>query len=157
MEYSNKPSPWEKSNRKLPAQSQKEFDFHNSDVLLKVLDDVLKATNTARETCREKMWKISWKGKNIVLRDIADKTIEWVNKFKTLGNVIAQGDPVHAAIPWVPVRYLIEVCSMIYTCIGHTLFKSQAQVLNSWQPMLIKNQDFHDSELNTCVPSLPIT
>ncbi|KAH0602388.1 uncharacterized protein H6S33_008727 [Morchella sextelata] len=104
MEYSNKPSPWEKAIEKLPAQSQKEFDFHNSDGLLKVLDDVLKATNTARETCQEKMWKISWKGKNIVLRDIADKTIEWVNKFKTLGNVIAQGDPVHAAIPWFIIK-----------------------------------------------------
>lgn len=69
------------------------------------------------------MWKVKWKGKYIVLRDIADKTIEWVNKFKTLGNIIAQGDPVHAAIPWVPVRYLIEVCSMIYTCTGHTLLK----------------------------------
>ncbi|RPB14650.1 hypothetical protein P167DRAFT_604081 [Morchella conica CCBAS932] len=104
----NKPSPWEKAIQRLPAQSQKEFDFHNSDGLLKVLDDVLKATETARETCREKMWKVKWKGKYIVLRDIADKTIEWVNKFKTLGNIIAQGDPVHAAIPWVPVRYLIE-------------------------------------------------
>ncbi|KAI5840807.1 hypothetical protein DFP73DRAFT_557932 [Morchella snyderi] len=104
----NKPSPWEKAIQKLPAQSQKEFDFYHSDGLLKVLDDVLKATNTKRETCREKMWKVKWKGKDIVLRDIADKTIEWVNKFKTLGNIIAQGDPVHAAIPWVPIRYLIE-------------------------------------------------
>lgn len=32
-----------------------------------------------------------------------------VNKFKDVGDVAASYDPVHAALPWAAVRFLLEV------------------------------------------------
>lgn len=47
----------------------------------------------------------------MILRDVADKTIVWINKFKSMGTMISQCDPVHLAIPWGPIKYLMEVWS----------------------------------------------
>lgn len=56
------------------------------------------------------MWKFTWKGEEMVLHDVTYKTIAWVNKFKGMGNIIAQCDPVHLAIPWAPILFIIVVC-----------------------------------------------
>lgn len=76
---------------------------------LKCLNAILTATEDVKDACYQKMWKFQWRGEEVILRDVAEKTIVWVNKFKAMGNMISQCDPVHLAIPWAPIKYIMEV------------------------------------------------
>lgn len=59
--------------------------------------------------CDQKRWKISKNGQVISLGEIAGKMMHWVDKFKEIGDAVAQLDPIHAALPWAAFRFLIEV------------------------------------------------
>ena len=48
-------------------------------------------------------------GKEIVLRDVLEKIIRWLNYFKAVGDAAVQYDPGHAALPWAGVRFLLQV------------------------------------------------
>jgi ankyrin repeat domain-containing protein 50 len=62
-----------------------------------------------REECEEKRWKFDINGRQIILRDVAQKVIIWLNKLKEIGDVAVNFDPVHAALPWAGVRFLLQV------------------------------------------------
>lgn len=91
----------------MPKTDQKEFDFNSPDLLL-ILNAVLKATEDARDVCHDQMWKFQWRGEEVVLRDVADKTIVRVNKFQEMGDMIVKCDPVHLMIPWAPIKFVME-------------------------------------------------
>ena len=55
------------------------------------------------------LWKVKFRGEEIVLRDIGTKILRWVDKFKQIGDIIVQYDPVHAALPWAGFRFLLQV------------------------------------------------
>lgn len=59
---------------------------------------------------RDRAWKVTWRGDVIVLRDIAMKIMQWVDKFKQIGDIVVQYDPGHAALPWAASRFLLQVC-----------------------------------------------
>jgi len=58
---------------------------------------------------RDRAWTMKWRGENIVLRDIAMKIVQWVDKFKQIGDIVLQSDPGHAALPWAAFRFLLQV------------------------------------------------
>jgi hypothetical protein len=58
---------------------------------------------------KENAWKITIKGEEIVLRDVAMKLLGWLDRFKEIGDTIVQFDPVHAALPWAAFRFLLKV------------------------------------------------
>ena len=35
--------------------------------------------------------------------------MEWIGKFKAIGDTITQYDPAHAALPWAGIRVLLSV------------------------------------------------
>ncbi|KAF8247054.1 hypothetical protein K440DRAFT_661671 [Wilcoxina mikolae CBS 423.85] len=76
---------------------------------VEILDRVLLSAEYARNTCLEKRWKFTWKGEAIVLHDTAEKILAWLDKFRQIGDIIIQYDPVHAALPWAGVRFLLDV------------------------------------------------
>ena len=43
------------------------------------------------------------------LRDEADNVILWLDRFKQVGDVAVNVDPIHAGLPWAGVRLLLEV------------------------------------------------
>ena len=45
----------------------------------------------------------------VFVRDILEKMVKSVNKFKEIGDVAVQYDPSHAALPWVGVRLVLQV------------------------------------------------
>ncbi|KAA8894561.1 hypothetical protein FN846DRAFT_786170, partial [Sphaerosporella brunnea] len=57
-----------------------------------------------------KSWKIKFRGDEIVLRDVGMKILGWVDKFKDIGDIVVQFDPVHAALPWAGFRFLLKLC-----------------------------------------------
>ena len=54
-------------------------------------------------------WKVKFRGEDVVLRDVGTKILQWVDKFKQVGDTIVQYDPAHAALPWAGFRFLLQV------------------------------------------------
>ena len=56
-----------------------------------------------------KDWKISFRGDEIILKDIGMKILRWMDNFKQIGDIVVQYDPIHAALPWAGFRILLKV------------------------------------------------
>ncbi|KAI5809190.1 hypothetical protein BZA77DRAFT_348058 [Pyronema omphalodes] len=46
---------------------------------------------------KKKAWKI-------------DKLLNWLDKFKEIGDIVVQYDPAHAALPWAAFRFILKIC-----------------------------------------------
>ncbi|KAM0601578.1 hypothetical protein ACHAP1_008566 [Verticillium nonalfalfae] len=78
---------------------------------VKALDHLLAATEDAKQRMRGKCWsfKRDKGGETVIVRDVLAKVVKWVNHFKDVGDVIVQYDPVHAALPWAGLRFLLKL------------------------------------------------
>lgn len=75
-----------------------------------VLETVLFEAKRQRQLCLRKQWKITKRnGDVLILRDVFEKIITWVDKFKKVGDVAIQAAPSYAAIPWQVVGFLLKV------------------------------------------------
>ena len=43
------------------------------------------------------------------LRDEADNVMLWLDRFKQVGDIAVNADPIHAGLPWAGIRLLLEV------------------------------------------------
>ena len=58
----------------------------------------------------QKRWKFTKKnGHVIIIRDVCEKIIKWIRKFKETGDVAVQYDPSHASLPWAAVRFFLQL------------------------------------------------
>lgn len=48
-------------------------------------------------------------GKTVELKAVANKVLLWLDKFKQIGDVASNADPVHIGLPWAGLRFLLEV------------------------------------------------
>ncbi|KAK9443482.1 Ankyrin repeat-containing domain protein [Metarhizium brunneum] len=86
--------------------------FKNLDVeklALGILQDVLAETLKKKEDCLRKRGKVRIQGREIVIRDVLDKLSACITKFISIGDIIVQYDPVHAALPWAAARFVLQV------------------------------------------------
>ena len=79
---------------------------------LDVLSDLGQLVAAARDTSIKKRWRFHrpGSGQTVILRDLFSKIVVWIDRFKQIGDIVVQYDPVHAALPWAGVRFLLEVC-----------------------------------------------
>ena len=73
------------------------------------LDDALTAAKEKQRCCIEKKWTCTFGGRSITLKDEAEKILGWLDRFKAVGDIAANADPVHAGLPWAGIRLLLEV------------------------------------------------
>lgn len=101
---------------------------------LDVLNDVLTAVADKRDQVIDRQWTVVIRGKPTVLRHVADKIINWVQKFVAVGDVLSQYDPVLLSPPWAAIRFLLQVgvviCGLINT------IRSALTSVNSWESMI---------------------
>lgn len=74
------------------------------------VEQALTAAADKRRICLDKRWTYTIAGRNVILREVADKVVRWLDRFKPVGDIIANVDPVHVGLPWAGVRLLLEVC-----------------------------------------------
>jgi hypothetical protein len=88
-------------------------DFLEADLreVTPILEDIRNETKQIVDAKREKAWKITLMGKDVVLRDVGMRILQWVDKFKDIGSIAVQYDPGHAALPWALFRFLLQVGS----------------------------------------------
>ena len=102
-------------DRKLVA-----FDGQNK---LDVLSDLGQLVAAAKNTSINKRWRFHrpGSGQTVILRDLFSKIVVWIDRFKQIGDIVVQYDPVHAALPWAGVRFLLQVClSPVLDCLAET-------------------------------------
>lgn len=75
---------WAAALDRLSASDQKRFDLAavRGRTPQDVLTDILAATNKMKDDCMKKRWKVTLKGRTIILRDVLEKITVWVTKFK---------------------------------------------------------------------------
>lgn len=76
---------------------------------LDMLDELLQAAKDRRDECSRKRWKFQIRGRTIILRDLMDKMIIWINTFKAAGDVAANFDAGYFSLPWAGVRFLLQL------------------------------------------------
>lgn len=75
-----------------------------------VLSNALKEAQEKRRLCVQKCWTLKKRnGETIILRDVVEKIIVWVEKFMKVGDAAMQYDPVHAALAWAAFRFVLKV------------------------------------------------
>ncbi|KAF4974626.1 hypothetical protein FZEAL_8485 [Fusarium zealandicum] len=60
-----------------------------------------------QQTAEARAWKFDFNGRQVILRDVAGKIITWLDRMKAVGDVAVNFDPVHAALPWAAVRFVL--------------------------------------------------
>jgi hypothetical protein len=77
---------------------------------LETLTKVTAAVKLNQKIYEDKAWKFkNSKGEDVNIRKIFDNIFSWINKFVAVGDTLVQYDPVHAAIPWAAVRFMLQV------------------------------------------------
>ncbi|OQU97031.1 NACHT domain-containing protein [Cladophialophora immunda] len=76
------------------------------------VDEIVQQTLTvARQTqtiCQSKRWAVAFRGRTVVLREKADNIVEWLDRFKQVGDIVSNVDPVHVGLPWAGIRLLLK-------------------------------------------------
>lgn len=106
---------WDKAFRNLSREDREAINPQHTNKL-DILKDVLEAVENKKLLCLRKRWKYKKSnGEVIILRDLLEKVVVWVNKFKEVVDVAVQFDPLHAALPWAAIRFLLQVNSLFFT------------------------------------------
>ncbi|KAF4880032.1 Ankyrin repeat and KH domain-containing protein 1 [Colletotrichum siamense] len=75
-----------------------------------ILRAVLRVAEDKRDMALRKGWRFTNRsGEVILVRDLLEKIVDWVNRFKATGDTIVQYSPTEAALPWAAVRFLLQI------------------------------------------------
>jgi hypothetical protein len=66
-------------------------------------------TRDLQDACKDRSWQWSYRGREVCLRDEADKVLRFLDTFKSVGDVVANADPIHVGLPWAGIRIILEV------------------------------------------------
>ena len=74
------------------------------------LDSAYAAALEKKELCEAKRWTWTFRDQTIKLSDAAENVVRWLDRFKSVGDVAVNADPVHAGLPWAGIRLILQVC-----------------------------------------------
>ena len=100
---------WGLAIEKLSEENKLAISSIKSDSKLDILQHLRAAATEKQKDCEDKRWKYELNGRQIILRDVAGKIIAWIDKFKQIGDIAVNFDPVHASLPWAGIRFLLQV------------------------------------------------
>ena len=103
---------WASALETLSHNDRRQLTLYDDQDRLAILSDLQVLTESAKEQCIKKRWRFKRPGRNgetIVLRDIFQKMVVWIDMFKQIGDTVVQYDPGHAALPWAGLRFILQV------------------------------------------------
>jgi hypothetical protein len=110
-----KKSLWDEAANLLSKEDRKYLNFDDQDQTIKASKGhtpqrILEDIESQIEAGKSKQWRFrKINGDEVTVREILEKVAKWVNKFKEIGDVVVQYDPVHAALPWAALRFFLMV------------------------------------------------
>lgn len=100
---------WTKAANKLPTKQRQALEEIGVETGTIEISLALETVKDVLKQQKGKEWKVKFRGDDIVLSHVGMKILHWVDKFKEIGDIIVQFDPVHAALPWAGFRFLLKV------------------------------------------------
>jgi hypothetical protein len=99
----------------LPDNDKQNIDFSRPDKL-NILAELHATAEKSRQRSIESRWKYNRKnGEVVIIRDVFEKIVRWIDMFKQIGDAAVQYDPAHASLPWAGIRFLLQVSSIIWS------------------------------------------
>ena len=83
--------------------------FHNASDIDLAFEQALAAAKEKQRYCIEKRWKFTFRGRTVDVKEEADKVVSLLDRFKSVGDIVANVDPMHVGLPWAGIRLLLEV------------------------------------------------
>ena len=68
---------------------------------------VITVVSWGESSCIGVLWLTLLLG--VYIRDVLGKVAFWLQKVKSVGDIVSSFDPVHAALPWAGIRFLLVV------------------------------------------------
>jgi hypothetical protein len=72
-------------------------------------DEVHNCARQLQKHCVDKRWSWNYNGREVYLFDQVGKVMQLLDRFKAVGDVISNVDPVHVGLPWAGIRVILEV------------------------------------------------
>jgi hypothetical protein len=72
-------------------------------------DEVHAHARELQQRSKIKRWSWDYNGRQVYLFEQADKFVRLLDRFKAVGDLVANVDPVHVGLPWAGVRAILEV------------------------------------------------
>lgn len=99
---------WLKAYDTLDESTKKNLGYDKNNPST-IVHTALRVAEDKRQLCIQKQWKYTKSnGKTIILRDVVEKIISWLDKFMKIGDLAMQYDALHAALPWAAVRFILQ-------------------------------------------------
>ena len=76
------------------------------------LTDLVGVVETWRDNLERKRGRLitfPWGGKTMNLMNLLDDALGWIRRFREIGDVVAQCDPIHLGLPWAGIRFITQV------------------------------------------------
>ena len=103
------PNLWKKALDTLSVELKNSLDLTKVSHTY-VLSRALKEAQEKKQICARKSWTFKKRnGETIILRDVIEKIIVWVEKFIAVGDAAMQYDTAHAAPAWAAFRFVLQV------------------------------------------------
>lgn len=103
---------WARAAAQLPDDDKRNINFSRPDKL-NILADLHAEAEKAKQRSIETRWKYTRRnGETVILRDLFEKIVRWIDTFKQIGDVAVQYDPAHASLPWAGIRFILQVRGM---------------------------------------------
>ena len=98
----------------MPDEHKVGINFNCSEKI-DVLKELREKAEASRRQFTDSRWTFKRKsGEIVIMRDVFAKFVRWIDMFKEIGDVAVQYDPVHAALPWAGIRFILQVCDWLY-------------------------------------------
>ncbi|ORX98360.1 hypothetical protein BCR34DRAFT_577292 [Clohesyomyces aquaticus] len=92
----------------LSDNDKQNINFNRPDKL-NILAELHATAEKSRQRSVESQWKYTRKnGGVVIIRDVFEKIVRWIDVFKQVGDVAVQYDPAHASLPWAGIRLLLQ-------------------------------------------------
>ena len=110
---------WTKAYNELSVEYQQDLKrVGNTDSdkpeKLETLKQLLEHAMEAKKENIANQWKLKWGGKEINVREKMERLVGWITKFKEVVDIAVQYDPVHAALPWAGIRFILIACPHLW-------------------------------------------
>jgi len=107
---------WAKAYNKLPIECKQDLEhvdntYSSEPEKLEALKQLLEHAMEAKGKNIASQWKLKWGGKEVNVREKAERLVGWITRFKEVVDIAVQYDPVHAALPWAGVRLILNACT----------------------------------------------
>ena len=70
-----------------------------SDEIASALEHAFEAAQAKQKICENKRWIFTVGRHTLRLQDEADKVMLWLDRFKQVGDIAVNADPIHAGLP----------------------------------------------------------